>query len=165
MGRKDVNTITVTGRVEVEPEMRFTADGVPHTTFSLVCAQPTPRDPHAFERFRLVAWDEPLAEQCNDLLPGARVLVEGRLQSTSSDDPEDRARCLFELIVRDLVMLASTHSAIMPASQQHPQEPATRPTISPAPARSAPAATAAPSSSRTAPAAPPRIPRGPRRAS
>lgn len=104
MGRKDVNTITVTGQVEAEPEMRFTADGIPHTTFSLVCAQPMPRDPHAFGRFRLVAWDEPLAEQCNDLLPGARVLVEGRLQSTSSDDPEDRARCPFEVIVRDLVV-------------------------------------------------------------
>jgi single-stranded DNA-binding protein len=104
MGRKDVNTITVTGQVEAEPEMRFTADGIPHTTFSLVCAQPTPRDPHAIERFRLMAWDEPLAEQCNDLLPGARVLVEGRLQSTTSDDPEDRARCPFEVIVRDLVV-------------------------------------------------------------
>lgn len=157
MGRKDVNTITVTGQVEAEPEMRFTADGIPHTTFTLVCAQPTPRDPHAFERFRLVAWDEPLAEQCNDVLPGARVLIEGRLQSTTSDDAEDRARCPFEVIVRDLV--------ITPASQPRPQEPATRPAIAPAPVRSAPAATVAPSSSRTASAALPRIPRGPRRAS
>lgn len=156
MGRKDVNTITVTGQVEAEPEMRFTADGIPHTTFSLVCGQPTPRDPHAFERFRLVAWDEPLAEQCNDLLPGARVLVEGRLQSTTSDDSAERARFPFEVFVRDLMTLTS---------QPRPQEPATRPAIAPVPARSAPAATAAPSSSRTAPAAPPRIPRGPRRAS
>jgi len=161
MGRKDVNTITVTGQVEAEPEMRFTADGIPHTTFSLVCAQPTPRDPHAFERFRLVAWDEPLAEQCNDLLPGARVLIEGRLQSSTSDDPEERTRIPFEVFVRDFITLNGQPHTL--AQTEHGQ-PATRP-VSPltaVPVRSSTAA-AAPAQTRAAPVLPPRIPRGPRR--
>lgn len=144
MARKEVNAITLTGLIAAEPEMRFTAEGEMFTTFSLTCRQPTPHDQQASERFRLVAWGESLAEQCNDLLPGAHVLIAGWLQSSTSEDPAERAYIPFEVIVREVLVLSSL--------------PADYLTTSPAPTtRASPASTARPTTAPlpTAPSSPP----------
>jgi single-strand DNA-binding protein len=129
VARKEVNAVTLTGLITAEPEMRFTAEGEMFTTFSVACRQPTPHDQQASERFCLVAWGQPLAEQCNDLLPGAHVLITGRLQSSTSEDPTERASIPFEVIVREVLVLSSL--------------PAEYLTISPVPTpRASPASTA-----------------------
>lgn len=123
MGTRDLNKIMLTGQVDAEPEMRFTAEGEPRTTFSLTCAGS--RDTTTAERFRLVAWGTPLAERCNDLLPGAKLLVEGRLQRCTADDPAEQARFPFEVRVRECLVIDPGDAAAMlvPASPRPPAPP------------------------------------------
>lgn len=123
MGTRDLNKIMLTGQVAAEPEMRFTAEGEPHTTFYLTCADS--RESTTAERFRLVAWRAPLAERCNDLLQGAKVLVEGRLQSCTADNEAKRARFPFEVRVRECLVLDPGDAAAMmvPASPRPPTPP------------------------------------------
>ena len=159
MSRRDITMVTLTGHVEAEPEMRFTADGEPNTTLFLISAQPTSRDQHATERFRLVAWGDPLAEQCNDLLPGTHLLAEGQLQSSTSDDREERARLPYEVVVRELVII---NSLTRIPSKTDRVAPAIRPASAPASV----APIIQPPSPRTpALVSPSRIPRGPQRPS
>ncbi|MFV9507689.1 MAG: single-stranded DNA-binding protein [Oscillochloridaceae bacterium umkhey_bin13] len=123
MGTRDLNKIMLTGQVEAEPEMRFTAEGEPHTIFYLTCAGS--RDTTTTERLRLVAWGDPLAERCNDLLQGAKVLVEGRLQRCTADDPAEQARFPLEVRVRECLVIDPGDAAalLMPASPRPPASP------------------------------------------
>lgn len=121
MGQRDSNTITVTGYVEAEPVMQFTADGVPHTTLFLRCVQPTPRDPQAHERFHLIASGELLANEGNDLLPAARVLITGRLQANPNAEHTNPTGLPFVVIVRDLILLSAQPPALVEAD--HTQRP------------------------------------------
>lgn len=139
MGTRDLNKIMLTGKVEAEPEMRFTAEGEPRTTFFLISASAGAGDSTAAERFRLVAWGEPLAERCNDLLQGATLLVEGSLQRCAADDEAERARFPFEVRVRSYLVLDAGGTAAMPVptSPRPPAPPArlaTPPPISRPPA-------------------------------
>ena len=123
MGTRDLNKIMLTGQVETEPEMRFTAEGEPRTTFYLTCAGS--RDTTTAERLRLVAWGTPLAERCNDLLQGAKLLVEGRLQRCTADDAAEQARFTFEVRVRECFVIEPGDAAAMmvPASSRPPTPP------------------------------------------
>ena len=142
MGTRDLNKIMLTGQVEAEPEMRFPAEGEPHTTFYLTCAGS--RDTTTAERLRLVAWDTPLAERCNDLLQGAKLLVEGRLQRCTADDPAEQARFPVEVRVRECLVIDPGDAAAMLApTSPRPPVPPTRtvnpPVAPPAPAPQPPA--------------------------
>lgn len=123
MRTRDLNKIMLTGQVEAEPEMRFTAEGEPRTTFYITCAGS--RDTATVECFRLVAWGEPLAERCNDLPQGTKVLVEGRLQHCTADDPAEQARFTFEVRVRECFVIEPSDAAAMmvPASSRPPTPP------------------------------------------
>jgi single-stranded DNA-binding protein len=160
MAYKEVNAITLTGQIAAEPEMRFTGEGEPFTTLTLLCRQPTGRDPHAHERFRLVARGEPLAEQCNDLLPDAHVLVTGRLQSSTTEDPAERAQTPYEVLVREVLVLNSLPLE-QPTITRDAAPPSRPPIARPVPPTRAGTTPAAPSSPPSVPR--PGIPRGPRR--
>lgn len=137
MGTRDLNKIMLTGQVDAEPEMRFTAEGEPRTTFYLTCAGS--RDTTTAERLRLVAWGTPLAERCNDLLQGAKLLVEGRLQRCTADDPAEQARFPLEVRVRECLVIDPGDAAAMLApTSPRPPAPPTR-TVNPPVAPHAPA--------------------------
>lgn len=160
MAYKEVNAITLTGQIAAEPEMRFTGEGEPFTTLTLLCRHPTSRDPLAHERFRLVAWGEPLAEQSNDLLPNARVLVTGRLQSSTTEDPAERAQTPYEVLVREVLVLNGLppEQPIITADTAPPSRPATARSLPPTRTGTTPASPSSP------PSVPrPGITRGPRR--
>lgn len=113
MGTRDLNKIMLTGQVEAEPEMRFTNTGEARTTFYLICATASTHHAAAFERFRLVAWGQPLAERCNNLLQGTRVLVEGRLQRCTADHADEQARFAFDVLVRECVVIDTGDTAAL----------------------------------------------------
>ncbi len=127
MGTRDLNKIMLTGQVAAEPEMRFTAEGEPRTTFYLTCARTDSRESTTADRFRLVAWGTPLAERCNDLLQDAKILVEGRLQSCTAHNEEERARFPFEVRVREcLVLDPGDAAALMMSAPPRPPSPPAR---------------------------------------
>lgn len=80
--------VVLVGNLGRDPEMRYTADGTPVTSFSIATNERwTGRDGAQQERttwWRISAWRR-LAETCNQYLSkGSQVLVEGRM----NPDPE-----------------------------------------------------------------------------
>ncbi len=107
---KDLNKVMLIGRLGTEPELRFTPQRTPITTFRLAVSRQW-RDSEGNLRdetdwFTVVAWSR-LAEICSQYLhKAARVYIEGRLQNHSWDDPhtgEKRQRT--EIVASDMIIL------------------------------------------------------------
>jgi single-strand DNA-binding protein len=133
---KDLNKIQIIGRLGAEPEMRFTPQGTPITTFRVAVGRSWKEANGATheqtEWFRVVAWNK-LAEVCNNYLTkGARLYIEGRLQTRSWQDKETgQERSTIEVIATELIMLEGRKAA--PAESLDPEEepktaPDSRPT-------------------------------------
>lgn len=107
---RDLNKVMIIGRLGLDPEMRFTASGAPVTTFRVAAGRQW-RDANGeshdeTEWFSVVAWNK-LAEICNQYLAkGARVYVEGRLQTRSWEDQQSgQTRYKTEVIASDMIIL------------------------------------------------------------
>lgn len=106
---RDLNKVQITGRLGASPEMRYTAQGSAITTFRVASNRSwrnTEGEIHEeTEWFRVVAWDR-LAEVCNEWLDkGARVYVEGRLQTRQWQSQEGQRRSMTEVVANDLIIL------------------------------------------------------------
>jgi single-strand DNA-binding protein len=112
---KDVNKVQLTGRLSADPEMRYTPQGYAVTTFRVASNRSwrsAEGETHEdTEWFRVVAWNK-LAEICNQYLAkGARVYVEGRLQTRQWQDQEGQTRYNTEVIANDMIMLDTRRDA------------------------------------------------------
>ena len=75
------------GNLGRDPEMRFTADGKPVTSFSMATSRKY-KDKEETAWFRITVFG-PQAESCNQYLKkGSKVLVEGRLNPDSNGSPK-----------------------------------------------------------------------------
>jgi single-strand DNA-binding protein len=108
---KDLNKVMIIGRLGKDPEMRYTPSGNPVTTFSVAASRQwkdssTNEGREETEWFSVVAWNK-LAEICNEYLKkGARVYIEGRLQTRSWDDQNTGdKRYKTEVIANDMIIL------------------------------------------------------------
>jgi len=106
-----LNKVMIIGNVGTEPEMRFTPNGNPVTSFRVatnrVYAPPEGERRRETEWFGVVAWNK-LAEQCNQFLTKGRlVYVEGRLQTRTWESQDGQKRSRAE-IVANRVILADT---------------------------------------------------------
>jgi single-strand DNA-binding protein len=98
-------TTVVVGHLGRDPEMRYTPDGTPVTSFSIATTRRwTGADGQQQEKttwFRVTAWRK-LAETCNQFLTkGQLVLVEGDVDASAwSDKTSGEARATLELRAR-----------------------------------------------------------------
>jgi single-strand DNA-binding protein len=106
---KDVNKCMFTGRLGADPEMRYTQAGKAVTSFriasnhSFTTSDGTRND--IAEWVSCVAWDK-LGELANTYLhKGARVYVEGRMQTRKWQDKDGNDRYTTEIILTDMVFL------------------------------------------------------------
>ena len=97
-----VNKLIAIGNVGSEPEMRFTPNGNPVTSFRVATnwryttSQGERRE--ETEWFTVVAWNR-LAEQCNQFLTKGRlVYVEGRLRSRTWEGQDGEKRYSNEIV-------------------------------------------------------------------
>lgn len=104
-----VNKVIIIGNVGSEPEMRFTPNGNPVTSFRAATnwryttSQGERRE--ETEWFTVVAWNR-LAEQCNQFLSKGRlVYVEGRLRSRVWESPEGEKRFRNEIVADKVTFL------------------------------------------------------------
>ncbi len=91
-----LNKITVIGNVGNDPEMRYTPNGNPVTSFSLATNRryttSEGEQREETEWFRVVTWNK-LAEQCNQYVTKGRlVYAEGRLKSSPWTTREGEVR-------------------------------------------------------------------------
>jgi single-strand DNA-binding protein len=147
---KDLNKVMLTGHLGADPEMRFTPQGSPVTTFRVASGRTWKSADGAqhddTEWFSVVAWDK-LAEICNQYLTkGTRVYVEGRLQTRSWDDKTSgEKRYRTEVVAQDMIILSSRGDRAGADGYEAQEQPEEAP--SPMPARR-------PSAPSTPPAAP-----------
>ena len=104
-----LNKIMVIGNVGTDPEMRYTPNGNPVTSFRLASSRGyTSADGERkqdTEWFTIVAWNQ-LGEQCNQYLSkGRRAYVEGRIRSNSWEGQDGKARFSNEIIADRVLFL------------------------------------------------------------
>jgi single-strand DNA-binding protein len=126
---KDLNKVQVIGYLGADPELRSTQQGTAMTTFR-VAASRTWTDAvgarqEETEWFRVIAWEK-LGEICNQYLQkGARVYVEGRLQTRKWQDTDGQDHAMTEVVANDMIMLSSRSERTSTANEAPTQPRAT----------------------------------------
>jgi single-strand DNA-binding protein len=104
-----LNKVTIIGNTGQEPEMRFTPNGKPVTSFSVATnwmyTDQSGERKQETEWFNVVAWNR-LAEQCNQFLAkGKLVYVEGRLHTRNWEGQDGQTHTRIELIANRVIFL------------------------------------------------------------
>jgi single-strand DNA-binding protein len=104
-----LNKITIIGNVGNEPEMRFTPNGKPVTSFSVatnwVYTSPEGERRQETEWFSVIAWNR-LAEQCNQFLAkGKLVYAEGRIHTRNWESQDGQTHSRIEVIANRVIFL------------------------------------------------------------
>lgn len=104
-----LNKVTIIGNVGNEPEMRFTPNGKPVTSFRVatnwVYNSPEGERMQETEWFSVVAWNK-LAEQCNQFLgKGKLVYVEGRIHTRNWESQDGQSHSRIEVIANRVIFL------------------------------------------------------------
>jgi single-strand DNA-binding protein len=126
-----LNKIMLIGNVGTDPEMRFTANGNPVTSFrvatSRVYTTSEGERRQETEWFTVVAWKKQ-AESCNQFLTkGQRVYVEGSLRTRSWEGRDGQKRVTAEVIANRVLFLDRQAAAPLPGEEIPVEAPAETP--------------------------------------
>ncbi len=104
-----LNKVIIIGNVGTDPEMRFTPNGNPVTSFRIATSRSfTSTDgerKQETEWFDVVTWNR-LAENCNQFLTkGQRAYVEGRLRTRSWEGQDGQRHQRIEIIANSVLFL------------------------------------------------------------
>ncbi|MGI6129098.1 MAG: single-stranded DNA-binding protein [bacterium] len=102
-----LNKIILIGRLTRDPELRYTASGIPVAHFSLAVDRPFTNQQGERETdfIDIVVWRK-LAEVCtNNLGKGRLVAVEGRLQIRSYETQDGQKRRVAEVVAENVRFL------------------------------------------------------------
>ena len=113
-----LNKVMIIGNIGSEPEMRFTPNGNPVTSFRVatnrVYTTPEGERRQETEWFTVVAWNR-LAEQCNQYLTKGRlVYAEGRLHTHTGEGQDGQKRSRAEVVANRVVFLDRREAAPLP---------------------------------------------------
>ena len=115
-----LSKVILIGNLGNDPEMRFTPDGKPVTSFRLATnrryttSAGESRD--ETDWFRITAWGKQ-AEQCNQFLAkGRRVYVEGRLHARNWEGQDGQMRTSLE-VTTDRVIFLDRQAAVAPSEE------------------------------------------------
>jgi len=113
-----LNRVMIIGNVGTDPEMRFTPNGNPVTSFRLATSRvyttPEGERRQETEWFTVVTWNR-LAENCNQFLTkGQRAYVEGRLHTRSWEGQDGQKRSRVEIIANRVLFLDRQPVASVP---------------------------------------------------
>jgi single-strand DNA-binding protein len=123
-----LNKIMLIGNVGTDPEMRFTANGNPVTSFRVATTRTYTtsegeRKPET-EWFTVVAWRKQ-AESCNQFLnKGQRVYVEGSLRTRYWEGRDGQKRVTAEVIANRVLFLDRQAVAQLPSDEVPSEIPA-----------------------------------------
>jgi single-strand DNA-binding protein len=114
-----LNKVMVIGNVGTEPEMRFTPNGNPVTSFRVatnrVYNTPEGERKRETEWFTVIAWNR-LAENCNQFLTkGQRIYAEGRLHTRLWESQDGQKHSRAEIVANRVIFLDRQTTAALPA--------------------------------------------------
>jgi single-strand DNA-binding protein len=104
-----LNKVIIIGNVGTDPEMRFTPNGNPVTSFRIATNRsyttPEGERKQETEWFDVVTWNR-LAENCNQFLTkGQRAYVEGRLRTRSWEGQDGQKHSRIEIVANSVLFL------------------------------------------------------------
>lgn len=116
-----LNRVMLIGNVGSDPEMRFTPNGNPVTSFRVatnrVYTTSDGERKQETEWFTIVAWRKQ-AESCNQYLTkGQRVYVEGSLRTRSWEGQDGQKKTRVEVIANRVLFLDKPTSAALPSEE------------------------------------------------
>ena len=119
-----LNKVMIIGNLGSEPEMRFTPNGQPVTSFRVatnrVYTTPEGERKEETEWFTVVAWSK-LAEQCNQFLAKGRLIyAEGRLHTRTWESQDGQKHSRAEVIANRVTFL--DRQAAAPPSEEGVEE-------------------------------------------
>ena len=101
-----MNRVLLTGRLTRDPEVRTTAGGKAVASFAVATHEYVGGGKEKSEFHNVVAWDR-LAETCGRYLgKGQQVAIEGRLQTRSWDDDQNKRHWKTEIVANSVEMLS-----------------------------------------------------------
>jgi single-strand DNA-binding protein len=117
----NLNKVMIIGNVGTDPEMRFTPNGNPVTSFRVATSRfftsPEGERKQETEWFTVTAWNK-LAESCNQFLAkGRRAYVEGRLRTRVWEGQDGQKRTQVE-IVAERVLFLDRQAAVAPLKEE-----------------------------------------------
>ena len=113
-----LNKVMIIGNVGSDPEMRFTPNGNPVTSFRVatnrVYTTADGERRQETEWFTLVTWNR-LAENCNQFLTKGRpIYAEGRLHTRTWESPDGQKHSRPEIIASRVIFLDKQAAAALP---------------------------------------------------
>ena len=122
-----LNRVMLIGNVGTDPEMRFTPNGSPVTSFRIatnrVFTTSDGERKQETEWFTVVSWRK-LAESCNQFLTkGQRVYVEGSLRTRTWEGQDGQKRSRVEVIANRVLFLDKQATATLPSEEGAPEVP------------------------------------------
>lgn len=116
---RGLNKVMIIGRLERDPEMRYTPGGRPVTSFSVATTHSWVSSEGVHhedtEWFNVVAWGD-LALLCHNRVErGKQVYVEGRLKTRSWEDGQGKRHFRTEIVAREVIVLddPNTEAALL----------------------------------------------------
>lgn len=85
-----MNIVILTGRLTDDPELRYTQQGTPCTSFNLAVDRPTRGDDADFPT--IVAWRDQAEAICRYLHKGSKVIIRGEIRTRSYDEQDTGKR-------------------------------------------------------------------------
>ncbi|MEJ2739616.1 MAG: single-stranded DNA-binding protein [Dehalococcoidia bacterium] len=116
-----LNKVLLIGNVGTDPEMRFTPNGNPVTSFRIatnrVYTTSEGERRQETEWFTIVTWRK-LAESCNQFLTkGQRVYVEGSLRTRIWEGQDGQKRSRVEVVANRVLFLDKQATAMIPGDE------------------------------------------------
>jgi len=113
-----LNKVMIIGNLGSEPEMRFTPNGNPVTSFRVATnwtyTTPDGERKQETEWFTVVAWNR-LAEQCNQFLTKGRlVYTEGRMRTRAWETQDGQKLSRPEIIANRVIFLDRRGVGVLP---------------------------------------------------
>lgn len=113
-----LNKVMIIGNVGTDPEMRFTPNGNPVTSFRIATSRSFTTGEgerkQETEWFDVVTWNR-LAETCNQFLAkGQRAYVEGRLRTRSWEGQDGQKHFRIEIVASRVLFLDKRPAGALP---------------------------------------------------
>jgi single-strand DNA-binding protein len=109
MASRSVNKVILVGHLGQDAETRFTPSGVPVTSFSVATSRRW-KDQQTNEWKEDTNWSNVVLWRAENLAPyltkGKQVYVEGRLQTRSYDDKDNKKVYRTEVVADDVILLS-----------------------------------------------------------
>jgi len=106
---RGLNKVQIIGHLGRDPEMRYTPNGKPVTTFTVAVSRARVKAEGEREEktewFNVVAWER-LAEICTQyMVKGSLVYVEGRLETRSWETEQGQKQFRTEIVANEVIIL------------------------------------------------------------